>query len=398
MAAPTIRYELMFSEIIPKHAVEGSDFVNAWNEVRWPSSGPFVFTSWSQGESLTVSRNDSYWKSDSNGVQLPYLDEVTFRFFEGSGSVLDSFESREIDVVSPDPTSTTIQRLRSLEPAGAVVELLSGPVWEHVNFQFGPGRLDHNPASCSELLEMRLAVAHTIDRDLLVEELFGGSVDPLPSYVDAFDPSLSGSAWNQYEVDHAAAARHYAVATAIAGTECGVIFSTSVDNDARVAMSELLVEMFDASGIPFEVDLQSDAQLLGSTLAAGTWDVGEWAWASSPGLSGLVAIHDLFDPDAPLPGGSNVYRWGTPDSAVIDASTERFAELHDAMNTTLEEALLAEVVAEAEALLAEHLVFMPLYSRPVIGAVWADEIGGYELNASTAGHTWNIEYWYRADS
>ena len=43
MATPTVRYELMFSEIIPRHAVEGSDFVGDWNDVRWPSAGPFVF-------------------------------------------------------------------------------------------------------------------------------------------------------------------------------------------------------------------------------------------------------------------------------------------------------------------------------------------------------------------
>lgn len=398
MAAPTVRYELMFSEIVPKHAVEGTDFVNAWNDVRWPSSGPFVLTSWTRGESLSVARNPSYWKTDANGVQLPYLDEVTFRFFDDSDSVLESFEARDIDVVNPDPTSATIERLRGLESSGAVVEVLSGPVWEHVSFQFGPGRLDHNPSSCGDLADMRLAVAKTIDRRQLVDELFGGSVDPLPSYVDAFAPSLSGKAWDGYAVDHAAAANHYADAVEASGSECMVLFSTSVDNEARVAMSEVLAELFAESGIAFEVDLQDDSDLLGATLAEGTWDVGGWAWASSPGLSGLVAIHDLFDPNDPLPGGSNVYRWGTPDSSVIDGSTKRFADLRQAMNATLDEEELTALVTEAEALLAESLVFIPLYSRPVVGAVWADEIGGYELNPTTAGHTWNVEFWYRADS
>ena len=149
--------------------------------------------------------------------------------------------------------------------------------------------------------------------------------------------------------------------------------------------------------IPFEVHLLDGPESLGATLADGTWDVGEWAWASSPGLSGLVGIHDLFDPNAPLPQGSNFYRWGTPDSAVIDGSTARFAEVREAMNQTLDEQVLLELVAEAEAILADTLVFIPLYSRPVIGAVWTDEIGGYKLNPTRAGHTWNIESWYRAD-
>jgi ABC-type oligopeptide transport system substrate-binding subunit len=92
-----------------------------------------------------------------------------------------------------------------------------------------------------------------------------------------------------------------------------------------------------------------------------------------------------------------VYRWGTPDSSVIDESTTRFAAVREAMNQTLDQTRLVELVREAEMLLADSLVFIPLYSRPVVGAVWADAIGGYQLNSSKAGHTWNIETWYRAD-
>lgn len=398
MATPTIRYELMFSEIIPKHAVEGSDFAADWNIVRWPSAGPFVFDSWVTGESITVVRNERYWKlDDATGVQLPYLDGITFRFFEDSDSVIDSFEKREVDVINPDPTSRAIERLRSLEPAGAAVEVLSGPFWEHVNFQFGPGRLERNATSCNDLPEMRLAIAETIDRRSLVDDLFGDLVVPLPSYVDAFIPAVSRAAWDRYEVDHSAASLHYREAVRIAGVECSVVFSTSSDNEARVAMADLLVDMFAASGIPFEVRLEERSELLGRTMQAGIWDVGEWAWTGSPGMSGLVGIHDLFDPAGVPPDGSNFYRWGTADSAVNDATTVRFAEVKDAMNRTLDEDLLIALINEAEAILADGLVFIPLYSRPVIGAVWADEIGGYKLNPSRAGHTWNMEVWYRSD-
>ncbi len=132
-------------------------------------------------------------------------------------------------------------------------------------------------------------------------------------------------------------------------------------------------------------------------MESGSWDVGEWAWTGSPGLSGLVGIHDLFDPGSPPPEGANFYRWGTPDSSVINAATERFAVVHDEMNATIDRGELVDLVADAEQILAENLVFLPLYSRPVTGAVWGDEIGGYQLNPTLAGHTWNIEDWYRAD-
>ncbi|MGI9584040.1 MAG: ABC transporter substrate-binding protein [Acidimicrobiia bacterium] len=398
MELPTVRYELMFGEIIPEHAVAGTDFEADWNDTRWPSSGPFVFENWVAGESLTVVRNDNYWKKDSDtGSALPHLDSVTFRFLADSEEAIDAFVARDVDIINPDPTSNAIDALRSLEPEGAHVEVLSGPFWEHLNFQFGPGRFTQNPASCNEFLEMRLAVVQSIDRGALTEALFGGQVMPLPSYVDAFLPELSHGAWDRYELDAVAASEHYASAVELAGVDCTVVFSTTADNDARVAMAAMLTDMFATTGIPFEVHLEDSSLLLGTTMESGRWDVGEWAWTGSPGLSGLVAIHDLFDPKSPPPEGANFYRWGTPDSSVVDAATERFGEVHTQMNSTIDEAELVSLIADAEQILAENIVFLPLYSRPVTGAVWADEIGGYKLNPTLAGHTWNIENWYRTD-
>ena len=140
----------------------------------------------------------------------------------------------------------------------------------------------------------------------------------------------------------------------------------------------------------------------GETLETGNWDLGQWAWVGSSGLAGLVAIHDVFDPDnAPVEesrGGANFYRWGTGDSSVIDDSTARFADVVDLMKATVDEAALRELIAEAEEILADQVVIIPLFSRPAVGVAWADEIGGYTFNPSDAGHTWNIESWYRASN
>jgi ABC-type transport system substrate-binding protein len=108
-------------------------------------------------------------------------------------------------------------------------------------------------------------------------------------------------------------------------------------------------------------------------------------------------VHDYFDPTNPPPDGSNYYRWGTPDSSVQDEHTQRFAEIVDEMNTTVDDLELKALIAEAEEILADQAVILPLHARLTVGAVWADEIGGYQHNPSQAGHTWNIEHWYRTD-
>ncbi|HHC08120.1 MAG TPA: hypothetical protein ENK55_05340, partial [Actinobacteria bacterium] len=349
LKAPTVLYELLFGVILPKHAVEGSDFVADWNEKMWPSAGPFKFDEWKKGEFVRLVRNDNYWKTDpETGQQLPYLDAVTFKFIPETESIINAFKAREVDIIQPPPATETIEQLQALEPEGARVEVLSGPVWEHLNFQFGPGRLERNENSCNDNLNMRKAVAHTIDKQLIVDEILAGQVEPLDSYVDAFSPTLSQQAWAQYDHNVDKAKEFYAKAVEETGKECSVVFSTTSNNDARVKLSELFVGMFGAVGIPYENQLEDSQIFFGETLDNGKWDLGEWAWVGSPGLSGLVGIHDVFDPESPPPDGSNYYRWGTEDSSVQDENTARFAEIRDAMNETVDDAELVALINEAE--------------------------------------------------
>ena len=168
--------------------------------------------------------------------------------------------------------------------------------------------------------------------------------------------------------------------------------------------------MFADVGIIYENQLEESSVFFGETLDFGNWDLAEWAWIGSPGLAGLVSIHDLFDPEGAPPDGQNFYRWGTPEvtgvypagynqgpSSLIDESTARFGVVRDAMNATGDRVELAALIAEAEDILADNVVFIPLYARLDAGAVWADEVGGYKHNPTFANDTWNMEHWYRAD-
>ncbi len=400
LSAPTALYELIFGLIIPKHSVEGSDFVANWNETMWVSGGPFVFDTWVKGESITMVRNDNYWKTDpETGQQLPYLDSVTFEFIPEIDSIINAFEAREVDIIQPPPSTETIATLKTLEPEGARVEVLSGPIWEHVGFQFSDVRFGRNESSCNESLNMRQAIGHAIDKQLLVDEILAGQVEPLDSYVDAFSPTLSQEAWSQYDYDPARAGELYAAAVEETGKECAVVFTTTSNIESRVTMSELFSDMFAAAGIPYVNELEDRQLFFGETLDNAEWDFSGWAWVGSPGLSALVAITNLWDPDTPPPDGQNYYRYGVADEgAFSDAASVRYAEVRDEMNSTVDEEELTALIHEAENILADNAVMHPLYARPVMAAVWADEIGGFKHNPTQAGHTWNIEDWYRADT
>ena len=416
LSAPTVQAELVFGVIIPKHDVEGSDFINDYNDTMWVSGGPFNFDQWQKGEFVRLVRNDNYWKTDpETGQQLPYLDSVIFRFIPETASLISAFKAREVDLINPPPSIETIEDLQTLEAEGASVEVLSGPIWEHLNFQFGENRLVRNPNSYNEFLLYRQAVAHAVDKDRIVDEILKGQVEPMSSYIDAFSPTLSLGAWDQYDYNPETAAALITELCALDETDCDArpvttVFSTTSNNDARVTLSQLFVEMFEAAGIVYENQLEDSSLFFGETLDFGNWDLGEWAWVGTPGFAGLISIHDIFDPEAAPPDGQNFYRYGTAavegaepegfnqaESSVIDENTARVAELRDLMNSTVDEAELISYLNEIETILADQVVIIPLYQRLDPGAVWGDEVGGYKHNPSQAGDTWNMELWYRID-
>ena len=236
----------------------------------------------------------------------------------------------------------------------------------------------------------------------------------MTSYIDAFSPTLSGGAWEQYNYDTAKATEYITALCAEEGVDCAAvppkaIFTTTSNNATRVLLSELFVQTFADVGIAYEAQLEDSSLFFGETTIYGRFDLGEWAWVGTPGFAGLISIHDVWDPEAPPPDGQNNYRYGTPEvtgqeetgynqgPGLVDENSARFAELRDLMNGTVDTAELTGYIAEAEAILADQVVIIPLYQRLDPGAVWADTIAGYKHNPSQAGDTWNCEFGYRLD-
>ena len=63
-------------------------------------SGPFIVQSYAPRDALVVTRNPNYWQKDADGVQLPYLDKVTFKVIEDSQTAEQALQSGNIDITS----------------------------------------------------------------------------------------------------------------------------------------------------------------------------------------------------------------------------------------------------------------------------------------------------------
>ena len=398
----TLEYEQLFRWIIPEHAVAGSSYCEDWIDTAWPAAGPFVVEDWQRGESLTLVRNENYWKVDPNGGdRLPYLDGVEFRFIPETQEILTAFRGREVDVIQTPPSAETIGALEAMSDDGVAVSVLSGPVWEHLNFQFGPN--NRNTESLNRFVEYRQAVAYALDLEQLFTNIGYEEVQASYGFITHFTPAATSEPWRQYEYNPGLARQLLATACQRAQRDCVanppvMVLSTTSNADFRPRFADGLQEMLGAIGIEVRLELEDSQLFFGDTLDEGTYDVGEWAWVGSPGLGGLVSVFDLFDPDAPAPDGGNYYRWGTPDSIVRnnDAVSEMRALL-SAIRTTVDRAEILALAGQIEEVLAREVVVIPTHARLVVGAVWADEIAGFSMNSTQASHTWNIEMWRRVD-
>jgi len=408
-AAPTLAFETMFPVILPRHQMAGTDLATDWNTEPWLSAGPFTFESWEPGEQLTLMRNERYWKTDSvTGERLPHLDQVVFRFIPEYETLLTAFEARDVDIVVPPPGYA--DRLRHLD--GTEVIVGPGLIWEQVAFQFGENNT--NEGSLNPHLAFRRAVAYLVDREAIAARGFWQSEQVLDSIL-ALHGLPSDHPWAEYRPNWGRARGLLGVLCGDLGRDCStdppaVIYSTTGNADERPAIGRLIADMLAEAGIETTVDLRDSAIFFGPDhLEAGNWDLAGWAWVALPGPAGVLQTLSLYDPDLPPPqtDAANYSRWGTPavngepplynqgPSLVRDAHTARYAQILDEMRTTADHDRFAALAREAENILADQVVFIPLVARATVSAVWADEMAGYGY--STWLDTWDIETWRRVD-
>lgn len=412
----TVDYERLFAVIMPSHAAAGTDPATSWASRPWPSAGPFRFQGWAEsaaaagtpGSTAVFVRNEAYWRTDVVGQSLPYLDAVEFRLVAGSREAVEGFARRQFDVVELGAWPDVISRLGHL--GGARVAVGDGTAWEHLAFQFGVN--DRNDDSFNRSLNYRRAVAYALDREALTAAGSWVNGGALSSFLD-LSPVPRGQGWDRYAHDPAQAASLLAEACAELQRDCVadppvVLITTTSAGALRIEAGALAEQMLDSVGFDARLAVEEADQFFGTTFNVGDWDLGLWAWETTGGLSGVVRTLAYWDPAGPPPVGLNYQRWGTlamsgygPEfdqaaSTLSNAATRRFAAILEEMRATVDRDRLLELAVEAEEILADQVVIIPLATRGTGVAWWGDAVAGVRHHPSRPP-TWSLERWYRID-
>lgn len=130
-------------------------------------TGPFKIENWVPGDSLTTTRNENYWMTDSEGRDLPYLDGVEYRTFTEPSVRNNALLSGDINALH-NPTPESTEQMLSEQEAGNVKVTQSdqGDEVNYLMFNLSHAPFD-NPVA-------REAVSYAVNREELRDTAYLG--------------------------------------------------------------------------------------------------------------------------------------------------------------------------------------------------------------------------------
>jgi len=124
-------------------------------------SGPFIVESYAPRDALVVTKNPDYWQKDADGVQLPYLDKITFKVIEDSQTAQQALEDGNVDIFSTS-AAQVISNMRDMADEFPMVEQSDYTETNYLLIDLA------KPGPTSDQ-RVRCALSKAIDRDELNE-------------------------------------------------------------------------------------------------------------------------------------------------------------------------------------------------------------------------------------
>ena len=212
--APFLRS--MGTAIYPKHILEShvddGTFSDTWDIDTDPSevigTGPFTIGSYVPGERVVFQRNPNYWLKDDAGNSLPYLDQIVQVIVEDFDAELAIFLDGESDTYGV--LGEDLPQLEPLQDEENFTIHRRGPAFgtTFLGFNMNLGESDPgSPYVAPEKLEwfrntqFRQAVAHSIDKDAIINDVQHGEGYPQWSSVSPAAGDFHNPNVRRYEYD-----------------------------------------------------------------------------------------------------------------------------------------------------------------------------------------------------
>jgi peptide/nickel transport system substrate-binding protein len=149
---------------------------------------PWVPTRFSPDERLILTRNPHFgeWNADEQGNPLPYLDQISYELVQDADAALNLYLAGEIDTFSPrnlDDIGVINVAIQNGDIDATVIENAS-PVASSQFIVFNWNKAsDPFKQALFRSADFRRAMSHLVDREAMVELVYGGAASPMWSNV-----------------------------------------------------------------------------------------------------------------------------------------------------------------------------------------------------------------------
>ncbi|MBO0912747.1 MAG: hypothetical protein J2P13_13230, partial [Acidobacteria bacterium] len=179
--------------ILPRHllerAYEAGEILKAWSPTTSPAGmaglGPFRLKQYKPGQEIVLERNPYYWKADSKGNRLPYLDEIAFLVVPTEDAEVIRFEAGDVDVLERISAENYAALAADQASRGyKLYDLGAGFEYDFLFFNLNDLGQKQLPGirrkqEWFRRAEFRQAVSLAIDRDSIVRLVYRGRATPL---------------------------------------------------------------------------------------------------------------------------------------------------------------------------------------------------------------------------
>lgn len=366
-------YQLQFVRgTLPRHVLEGRDLNSANDYNRAPlGTGPYRVKEWKTGEFILLEAVPSYWRTQ----RAPKIRQLLFRFLTNTTTRINLLKSGEVHMVALVPWD----KVRELAPVPTLrLNRVVGNGYEHVTLN-----QRHFPAFAD--VRVRRALAHAVDRNLLVKTILDGQVEvvngPIQPLSPAYEPNVTTYAYDttiaNALLDSAGWTRGANGMRSKGGAPLAFTLITQSGFAIRENVSQTLQQSLKALGIDMQI------RLLDGTSISSVWFKGNfdamlhwWQMGADPELT------LFFARDRMPPAGRNI-------NYLEDAALTRLLYESDRTADAAARNALLKRAQQQIAALAPEIV---LYNTAKIDAVPAT-LKGFMGNPTNAGPFWNVHEW-----
>ncbi len=387
--------------------------------------GPYVIDEWTQGESVTLTKNPNYFRADEG---LPVFENAVYRFVgENSNAQIAALLAGECDII--DQTvglDDQAELLLELQAGGQLnATFVTGTVWEHVDFGIQPVSYDDGytqgvdrPDFFSDV-RTRQAFTMCMDRQAVVDTitfgqstvidtylppqhpLFNPDVDAYPFDVEAGSALLEEVGWVDDDGDPTTPRVASGVENVPDGTLLQVAYETT-DSSLRQQITAVLQQSMGQCGIQADIQLYPASEWFADgpegKLFGRRFDLGEFAW-----LTGVQPPCDLYLSSlTPGPEGEDwvsiqdgetrtfgVSGWGGQNNPGF-ADSEYDVACNTALGSLPGQPEYEASNLDAQRIFAEQVPVAPLYLRLKLAATRPD-MCNFIMDPTSNSEFFNIE-------